>query len=228
MILKTAASIVLSLVSLCAAVEPGTFQADGPVSKKAIALTFDDGPGLFTAQVLEVLDGHKVKATFFMNGDQVDFRPDLAREVLKRGHEVGDHTWGHENFYAYEKKHGTDKTRSAVRAAIARSKAKIEETLKIQVKILRMPHGYHRPWMKEVAKEFGYALVNWTLGMDWHNMPEDKMAAYYLKSIRPGAILLFHDGGRGRGKTVRIVPLVIEKARSKGFQIVTAGELLTP
>jgi len=209
-----------------AAVVPGSFQADGPKSKKAIALTFDDGPGLFTAQVLDVLDQYKVKATFFMNGDQVQIRPQMALEVVRRGHQVGDHTWSHRNFYSFEKNHGTEKTRSAVREEIRKSKELIESTLKISLKLCRMPHGYHRPWMKEVAKEYGYALVNWTFGEDWLKISEEKMIEDYLAQVRPGAILLFHDGGKDREKTLKILPKVIEKSRERGLKIVTVGELL--
>src|SRR3989338_6449032 len=84
------------------AVEPGKFYTDGLKTKKTIALTFDDGPGTFTPMVLDILDQYKIKATFFMNGDQVQIRPQIAKEVIRRGHEVGDHTWSHMNFYAYE------------------------------------------------------------------------------------------------------------------------------
>lgn len=226
MIGMLSALLLIFSAPLWAAVVPGSFQADGPKTKKAIALTFDDGPGLFTGQVLDVLDHYKVKATFFMNGDQVQIRPQTARDVAKRGHEVGDHTWSHRNFYPFEKKNGTEKTREAVREEIRKSKRLIEETLKGSLKLCRMPHGYHRPWIKEVAKEYGYALVNWTFGEDWLNIPEEKMTEEYLAKVRPGAILLFHDGGKGREKTVKIVPKVIEKARARGLKIVTVSELL--
>lgn len=218
--------LTVSFSFLYAAVVPGSFQADGPKTKKAVALTFDDGPGLFTGQVLDVLDQYKVKATFFMNGDQVHVRPQMAQDVVKRGHEVGDHTWSHTNFYHFEKKNGMEKTREAIREEIRKSKELIESTLKISLKLCRMPHGYHRPWMKEVAKEYGYALVNWTFGEDWLKITEEKMAEEYLYKVRPGAILLFHDGGKGREKTVKIVPKVIEKARERGLKVVTVSELL--
>ena len=218
--------LLMSFSFLWAAVVPGTFQADGPRTKKAIALTFDDGPGLFTERVLELLDKHKVKATFFMNGDQVRLRPQLAREVAKRVHEVGDHTWSHMNFYAFEKKNGVEKTREKAREEIRKSKIEIEKTCGVKATILRMPNGYQRPWMKAVAKEFGYALVNWTFGEDWLKMPEEKMTAEYLAQVRPGAIFLFHDGGKGREKTLNIVPKLIEKAREKGLAVVTVSGLL--
>ena len=89
-----------------------------------------------------------------------------------------------------------------------------------------MPHGYQRPWLKSIAKEFGYALVNWTFGEDWTAVPEDKMAKDYLARVRPGAILLFHDGGKNRSKTLKILPQVIQEARSKGLSLLTVSQIL--
>lgn len=209
-----------------AAVEPGTFHADGVKSRKAIALTFDDGPGPFTMRVLDILDQHQVKATFFMNGDQAAIRPEIAKEVLKRGHEIGEHTWSHANFYAYEKKNGVEKTKEKAREEMKLSKRVIEKTLGISPRVCRMPNGFHRSWLKEIAKEFGYGLVNWTFGEDWLSLPEEKMRKDYIAQVRAGSILLFHDGGKDRSKTVNILPQIIQAAQSRGFALQTVSQIL--
>jgi peptidoglycan-N-acetylglucosamine deacetylase len=214
-----------SLSSLYAA-EAGKFYTDGPASKAAIALSFDDGPGLYTERVLNILDQEKVKATFFMNGDQVQIRPQLAQEVKKRGHEIGDHTWSHLNFFAFEKKNGPEAAGAKARDEISKSVAIIEKTCAVKVQILRMPNGFSRSYVRSIAKERGLALVNWTHGEDWLNVPEEKMTAGYLKMVRPGAIFLFHDGGKNREKTLKIVPQLIAKARAKGLAVITVGEML--
>lgn len=221
-------SFALSLLAASLpAAQPGSFHSDGSPQKQQIALTFDDGPGgTFTTKVLEVLDQHQVKATFFMNGDQVMIRPQIAKEVAAKGHEIADHTYSHANFYAYFKKNGMEKTREKALDEMKKSKAAIEKHLGVTPKLCRMPNGFHKPWMKEVAKEQGYALVNWTFGEDWLNIPQEKMTADYLKHVRPGAILLFHDGGNRREKTVAMLPLIIEEAKKKNLEIVTVGELL--
>ena len=212
--------------TICAALLPGSFYADGPRNKPAIALTFDDGPGEFTLRVLEILDRYKIKATFFMNGDQVEIRPQIAKEVLKRGHEIGDHTYSHVNFYVYGKVHSPDKTKDKIKEEMKRSREVLQKTLGIAPRICRMPHGFHKPWMKGIAKDFGTALVNWTYGEDWKNIPEGEMAEDYIRALKPGAILLFHDGGKNRSKTLNILPKVIEKARAKNLSLVTVSELL--
>ena len=206
--------------------EPGSFHADGKPGKKAIALTFDDGPGPFSTQVLDLLDKQGVQATFFMNGDQVQIRPEIAKEVQKRGHEVGEHTWSHINFYAYEKAHGREATQAKIREEMKKSKEILQKTLGLSPKICRMPHGYHRSWLKEIAKEFGYALVNWTFGEDWTAIPEDMMAKDYVAHVRSGSILLFHDGGKNRTKTLHILPQVIQEAKSRGLAFLTVSQIL--
>ena len=209
-----------------AALEPGSFYTDGPRDRKAIALTFDDGPGEYTKQVLDILDRYRIKATFFMNGDQVELRPETAREVLKRGHEIGDHTYSHINFYSYLKKNGLEKTRGKIGDEIGKSKGIIEKTTGVSPRICRMPNGFNKPWMKDIAKTFGYSLVNWTFGEDWQKVSGEKMIEDYRSHVRPGAILLLHDGGKNRTKTVQALPGIIEEAQARNIFILTVGELL--
>lgn len=221
-----AAFFISVLLSQLFAVQSGTFHADGDRSKNAIALSFDDGPGPNTQAVMQILDEYKIKATFFMNGDQVEMRPTLAKEVLQRGFEIGEHTYSHMNFYAYEKKYGTEKTKEKIRSEIQKSKDLIRKATGISPQLCRMPHGYQRPWLGEIAKDFGYALVNWTFGEDWLNIPEEKMASDYLKHVRSGNILLFHDGGKNREKTLKILPQVIREAKKKNLAFLTVSEIL--
>lgn len=208
------------------AVTPGSFFAEGNKNKRAVALTFDDGPGEWTLQVLDILDQYQIKATFFMNGDQVEIRPQLAKEVAKKGHEIADHTYSHINFYEYEKKHGLEKTKVKIKEEIKKSKEIISRITGVSPRLCRMPHGYHRPWMKEIAKEFGVVLVNWTFGQDWHPVSEEEMTKNYSRHLRAGAIFLFHDGGKKREKTVRSLPKIIEEAKKKGVSFLTVGELI--
>ena len=208
-----------------ASLPAGSFFADGDRGKKAVALTFDDGPGPFTERVLKILDDEKVKATFFMNGDQVAIRPRIAKEVYLRGHEIGDHTYSHVNFYAYEKKNGAEKAKEKVRSEMDLSRRRIEQATGFTPTLCRMPNGYHRAWLGPVAKEFGYVLVNWTFGEDWLKIPADRLEKDYLAHLKPGAILLMHDGGRGREKTLQILPKVIAEGRRRGLAFVTVSEL---
>jgi peptidoglycan/xylan/chitin deacetylase (PgdA/CDA1 family) len=89
-----------------------------------------------------------------------------------------------------------------------------------------MPYGYVRAWVKEVAKEKGYVLVNWSFGCDWKKMNAEQLAQAYIKNIGPGAIFLMHDGGKGREPTVEALPKIIEEIQKRGYKIVPVGEML--
>ena len=185
---------LFAFAAAAAAAEPGSFFTDGPRDKKEIALTFDDGPGNSTPKVLEVLKKYGVKATFFMEGDQVEFRKKAAKMVFDDGHEVGSHTYSHPNFYSYKK----DDYRQQLSKELDKAGKLIEGVTGKRPNVLRMPYGYVKAWVKEVAKEKGYVLVNWTFGCDWKKMTAEQLAGEYIKHIGSGAIFLMHDGGRGR------------------------------
>lgn len=197
------------------------FFTSGPRDKKNIAFTFDDGPQpLYTDQVLRILEQNSVKATFFMLGSQVEKHPEIARRVLEAGHEIASHTYGHLNF-AKQKK-----VVEKVVAEIEVTERIFKESLGIQPRFLRMPHGFHRQWLDEIAKEKGYRIVNWSFGCDWLNLSTATLRARYTKNLHPGAVLLFHDGGGRRPRTVSVLPDIIQSAKSQGLKPVTVSELL--
>jgi len=113
-----------------------------------------------------------------------------------------------------------------LRQDLRKTQDAIEKATGEKATLLRMPHGIDRPWIKDVAKEEGYVLVNWTYGSDWHNLPVEEMKEGYLKAIRPGAILLFHDGGRIREKSLVLTEFMIDKANKSHVLIQTVSHLL--
>jgi peptidoglycan/xylan/chitin deacetylase (PgdA/CDA1 family) len=119
-----------------------------------------------------------------------------------------------------------EKAKEKVRDEMKKSRDILVKTLGKAPAVCRMPNGYNRPWLGAIAKEFDYALVNWTFGEDWLNLSGEKMAQDYVKHVRPGSILLFHDGGVKREKTLQAVSAVIAEARRQGLEIVTVGGML--
>ena len=220
------AILLICEVQALALAETSYFVTEGTKNNSKIALTFDDGPGHYTTKILDILDQYNIKATFFMNGDQVKIRPKIAQEVLKRGHEIADHTYSHMNFYAYEKKQGLTKTQEKIDSEIELSRAEIKKVTGQEPVLCRMPYGYHRNWMDTTAKKFNITFVNWTFGEDWTKIPKEKMAKDYVDNVHAGAILLLHDGGKNRQKTVDILPQIIAQAKKKNLTFSTIGELL--
>jgi peptidoglycan-N-acetylglucosamine deacetylase len=232
-------ALVLGLLlpfSLLAAPKAGDFLTQGPTSAKKIALSFDDGPGPRTDAYLELLEKYGVKATFFMLAEQANNRQKMAKLVAEKGHEVASHTYNHTNYLkvyksALEKRAGdADKAMNDARetliADMKKSRKIIEDATGAKMTLLRMPHGIDRPWIKEAARQTEFVLVNWTYGGDWLGESEEKLKKDYVKAIKPGAILLLHDGGSKRERSLALTEAVLKAAKENGYEIVTVGELI--
>src|SRR5271166_707739 len=143
-----------------------TFTGLPPGSQK-LALTYDDGPNdPHTLRLLEVLARHNVRATFFMVGRYVKQRPDLAREVVKAGHVVGNHTFTHPNL---------------IFASAARTRRELQDCTQALTdavgehsRLFRPPFGGRRPSTLRIARHLGLEPVMWNVtGYDWRGKPSD-------------------------------------------------------
>lgn len=200
----------------------GSFYASGPKSKKAVALTFDDGPGPYTEKILAILKEANVKATFFMDGSQVEIRPKIAAVVLADGHEIGNHLYSHADLYHYKK----GDPRELLVKELLKTDGIIAKAINVHSQLLRIPHGFSRQWARDAAKENHYTIINWTFGCDWNKMTSEKLAEAYIKNIHPGAIFLMHDGGKNRQTTAEALPKLIAALKQQGYTIEPVGELL--
>ncbi len=228
----------LLLAGAVQALEPGQLVTRGSAQAKRIALTFDDGPGPETEKFLDLLDRHRVRATFFLSGELVPLRPETVKKIVARGHELGSHTTRHTNYKAHQrqlqaKPGGSEagsqaQARKDLLADLRETHAAIEKCAGVKVRFCRMPHGIDRPWIRDAGRQMGYTLVNWTYGADWNAGTAQELLPGYRSAIRPGAILLFHDGGRNRTKSLTLVEAVIRSAKEQGFELVTVGQLLEP
>lgn len=213
---------LLLLLPLCllAAVPAGAQEK----RRAQFALTYDDGPGAITGDLLKLLEARGAKATFFMLGSSVRARPDMARKVHAAGHLVANHTDTHKNWF----KIGKSADREKVFAAeVEKAEEAIAAATGSRPKILRMPNGYTAPWVREAAKKLGYTAANWSYGSDWTKVSEEKMTAEYVKAVRAGSVLLLHDGGgKSRERTLRITAAVLDEAARRGLEPVRLDALL--
>jgi len=188
-----------------------------PVGEETHGATTYDLP----ERMLAMLKENNIKATFFEEGDLVRFRGDIVKKVLADGHEVGSHTYTHPDFWHYKKpdfKEFLTKELEETEAAFAK--------IGYKPVLLRMPYGYNKPWAREVAASKGYTMINWSFGTDWNKMPQEDLAKIYIKHITPGAILLMHDGGKDRSRTLYAAGAVIAEAKKQGYEILTVSQLL--
>ena len=193
-------------------------------ARKVIALTFDDGPGATTEEVLNLLRKYRARATFFVLGCNVATNSVILKKIYSDGHEIGNHTYGHINFYTYKKPDRAE----LMRGEILKTDALIKSAGVVNpARLLRMPYGYNASWSRVLAGEMGYVMVNWSFGCDWMGKSEEETVRLYLENVRPGGILLFHDGGKKlRVKTLKALEAVLEKLSKENYGIVTAGDLM--
>ncbi len=195
----------------------------GPADRKAIALTFDDGPSESTPELLDVLDEHRAKCTFFPIGRNVERLPDIARDVARRGHEIGNHSYTHSPYYL--------RHRQFIEDEIAIAQEVIAEVCGTRPRWLRAPYGCRWFGLKQAQQRHGLTGVMWSgNGLDWKR---DANAVHRrLKGAsRNGAILLLHDGRERNPRpdvrnTIDAVRRLLPELREQGYHLCTVSDLL--
>lgn len=214
--------LLIAAALLCAGPAAAAEPAGGK-TRAQFALTFDDGPGAITEELLALLEKHKAKATFFMLGTSVRSKPGVAKKVHDAGHLIANHTDSHKNWFRVGK--GADREK-ILAAEVKKAEEAIVKATGFKPTVLRMPNGYDRPWVREAAKRLGYRAVNWSYGSDWTKTSEERMTEEYRKATRAGGVLLLHDGGgRSREKTLRITAAILDEAARLGLRAVRLDEL---
>jgi peptidoglycan-N-acetylglucosamine deacetylase len=200
----------------------------GPRNGRRVALTFDDGPDpVVTPDVLDALAGHGARATFFAVGRKVEAHPEIARRVIAEGHELANHSWKHSRWQSFT-------SPSAQIAEIRRGENALAPIRRNgAAPLYRAPHGVKSPPFVMAAHAEQLTLVAWSLhSRDTYAADPTAVAARVLRKIRPGDIVLLHDGhdvpGRHRAACARAVPLILAGLRERGLECVTVSELLRP
>lgn len=185
---------------------------------KAIALTFDDGPSPYTLKILEILQRQKIKATFFCLGANLRTYPEIAKQVVKEGHAIGNHTWHH--FYR-----NVDIATAA--AEIDNTAVHIYRATGAKSFLFRPPGGRLKNGLADYAKKKNYVIVMWSIDTkDFLMPPATTLVDDLLVKARSGMVVLMHDGGGNRDRTVQALPEIINGLKQKGFKFVTIPELL--
>ncbi len=192
---------------------------------KQLALTYDDGPNdPHTLRLLEVLAKHDVRATFFLIGRYVRQRPEIACEIVKSGHVVGNHTFTHPLL--------TFKSTAEVRQELSDCSSALEDAIGEYSNLFRPPFGGRRPAVLSIARELGLEPVMWNVtGYDWNAPPSAAIEQKVAKQIRGGDVILLHDGGHkqmgaDRSNTVVATDHLISRYRSAGYAFVTIPQML--
>jgi peptidoglycan/xylan/chitin deacetylase (PgdA/CDA1 family) len=184
----------------------------------AVALTFDDGPWPDTTlRILQILDRMHVKATFFMVGYLAERHPDIVQRVERAGMTIGTHSWSHPYRTPFR-----DLTPHRIQTEVTDPATLLEERFGIRPYLFRAPGGSYSPEVINIAQEAGMRLVQWSV--DPHDysasVAAEGLARAVLRAVRPGSIVLLHDGGGDASATIRALPRIIRGIRQRGLELV--------
>jgi peptidoglycan/xylan/chitin deacetylase (PgdA/CDA1 family) len=186
--------------------------------EKEIAISFDDGPlPQYTNDVLAVLEKTNTPATFFCIGHRVAKYPELMQKIHAAGHVIGNHSYSHSPvFDLYGAKKMTDD--------LQQMNADVRQQLGITLKLFRPPYGVTNPNLGTAVKAGGFTAVGWSIrSMDTITKDPDRLLKKVLKSLHPGAVVLFHDTC---ASTASMLEEFINEARRRGYRIVPLDKML--
>ncbi len=185
------------------------------VEEKVVALTFDDGPSPFTTpKVLDALEKHQAKATFFIVGQMVRHREKILERIVADGNAIGNHT--HRHAYHPDEATAKDELRFCNQA--------IYRVVGFYPTLFRPPGGVQDSWTARLAKSEGMASIIWTgSSADTATTSPEVVYKNVIAAARPGAIILMHDV---KEHTAAAVPAILDKLQKEGYRCVTVPEML--
>lgn len=192
----------------------GANAVEAGIETRRIALTFDDGPHpYYTDLLLDGLAERGVKVTFFLLGENIEGREDVIRRMSEEGHLIGNHTFYHVDINSLSMEEACAEIRDtseAIRAITGQ-----------QVEYVRPPYGN---WNKELECQVMMIPVFWTLDtLDWKVKNTDRIVREVLEDVEENDVILMHDSYR---TTVEAALRIVDELQKKGYEFVTADELI--
>lgn len=224
-------AVAVAVAVVCAAVLIRPARSDGtaaptgvvwrvPTGEPDIALTFDDGPDpTFTPQMLQLLRAHGARGTFFVLGSQAARYPAIVRAEAAEGSEVCNHGWGHAVL--------SGRTSAVVTQNVARTRAVLQRLGIPQCGLFRFPYFASDAAARQIVEGLGYRIVGASVDtLDWRRRNPRAIAQQVLEGVRPGDIVLLHDGGGPRARSVQALALILDGLPERGLRAVTVSQLL--
>lgn len=189
--------------------------------KPPVALTFDDGPSEFTSRILDTLDKHNARASFFVLGNRIPAHREIIGRAHASGNEIISHSWSHcknpnlSELDAEAIKKELTITENALRSVI--------DLPQKSPKLFRPPYGEVSDTLLEVSRELDYAIVHWSVDpCDWECQDADIIFDYITSHVHDGTIILCHDVYDSTAQAMeRVIPALLKK-----YRLVTVSELL--
>lgn len=201
----------------------GSLVSHGSRNGNLVAITFDDGPNVdYSLKIAHILDEYGVKATFFTVGKALAKRPDISRQLLADGQLLGNHSYTHNSTAWLDPRYPEfDKTEALFKKDVGVCPA-----------FFRPPHGTHTPLMAHQVHNVGGTVITWDISAgDWSTTNGQLVADRVLSRVKPGSIILLHDGIDGdltadRSVIITALPIILQGLQKRGLHPVTLDKLL--
>lgn len=190
-----------------------------PTAERVVWLTIDDGPSADTLPMLDLLDAHDARATFFLVGERARSRPEVVREIVRRGHGIGQHSHTHPQawFWALPPR--------AMRAQIDEAQATLAALTGTRPRWFRAVVGMANPFVAASLTRHGLARVAWSArGFDAVMADPQRNLSRIERGLKPGAIVLLHEGAT-HGRSVETLAAVLSMLDARGFRAVLPEQL---
>lgn len=203
---------------------------EGERTRRAIALTFDDGPSEATPMLLDLLAEHDVRATFFQCGLNVRRLPAIARRVHAEGHEIGNHTFTHARLCPRIGFQLNLRSAQNIYEELAGTQRAIAEEVGVTPRFFRPPYGFRWFGLRAAQRRLNLLGVIWTvIARDWE-LPAAGIASVMTEGAAPGGILCLHDGRDIRPnpdvtEMLKALRLALPLLKARGFRFETVGQL---
>ena len=184
---------------------------------KVISISFDASWGADkTIPILDILDEYDVKTTFFLVGGWVDKYPDMLKEIVKRGHEIGNHSDTHP--------HMSQLSEDSIRKELHNMSDKVEKLTGVRPTLFRPPYGDYNDRVVTVSRQEGYECVQWSIdSLDWKDRGTADIIKQCTYRVENGDIVLFHNDSND---IVNALPTVIQHYQQLGYTIIPVSEIL--
>lgn len=197
----------------------------GKTNLPEIALTFDDGPSKYTSKILDILKEENIPATFFVMGRQAELYPGIIKRMVAENHEIGNHTYsfGAQWFKFF----------STIRETqVGKTQRVIADLAKKPPRYFRSPGGQMGRCLWNYVRKHNLQVVNGSLPIPQPRESAEEQLKLIRSTLRPGAIIILHDGDDGNPEsdrpksTVELLPMLLEELDKRGYQVVPLNQLL--
>ncbi|WP_100404174.1 polysaccharide deacetylase family protein [Bacillus sp. FJAT-42315] len=186
-------------------------------TQKVVALTFDDGPTKNTDQILQLLNKYKVKATFFLIGEEIEKNFEETKKIIEAGHQMGNHTFSHQRMIF--------KTPSYIKEEIEKTDQLIQMAGYSDEIDFRPPNGKKLVGLPYYLNKHNRETITWSLEPDTYYTTASDKATYVKEHIQPGSIILMHAMYDDTGKELQAVEGILQALLNEGYTFVTVDEL---